>query len=170
VVVAVVTMRVVKVAGDTIIHVVAMWHRLVTAAGPVHMAPSLVGVVVTLVCLVNGIAVSPASAPQQTVQELRFVEAALGAILFALGIAIYELGILRRAGAEQKSAAATEKLAEEKPAEVGTVFVVGSRVTHKDRGVGEVTKVDGEVVKVQFGNRSSYHLSRDLKPLLNQTL
>jgi hypothetical protein len=31
-------MRVVKVAGDTIIHVVAMWHRLVTATGPVHMA------------------------------------------------------------------------------------------------------------------------------------
>lgn len=37
-IVAVVAMRVVKVASDAIIHVVAMRHRLVAAAAPVHMA------------------------------------------------------------------------------------------------------------------------------------
>ena len=37
-VVAVVAMRVVKVAGDAIIRVAAVRYRLVTAAGPVHMA------------------------------------------------------------------------------------------------------------------------------------
>jgi hypothetical protein len=38
VVVAVVAVRVVKMAGDAIVDVVAVRHRLVTAAGVVHMA------------------------------------------------------------------------------------------------------------------------------------
>jgi hypothetical protein len=38
VIVAVVAMRVMKMAGDVIIHVVAMRHRLVAAAGAVYVA------------------------------------------------------------------------------------------------------------------------------------
>jgi len=38
VVVAVIAVRVVKMAGNAIIHVVAMRHRLVAAAGAMHMA------------------------------------------------------------------------------------------------------------------------------------
>lgn len=70
---------------------------------------AIIGGIVTLMCLVNGIAISPQSAVQQTVQELRYVEAALGAILFALGIAIHEIAVLRRVTAEKQSAAAVEK-------------------------------------------------------------
>lgn len=124
---------------------------------------AIIGGIVTLMCLVNGIAISPQSAVQQTVQELRYVEAALGAILFALGIAIHEIAVLRRVTAEKQSAAAVEK-----PADVPAAFHVGSRVKHTLWGVGEVTAVDGEVVTVKFddnSNRSSNHLSRDLKPL-----
>ncbi|MGA8756743.1 MAG: hypothetical protein WB611_10480 [Stellaceae bacterium] len=129
---------------------------------------AVIGGIVTLVCFVNGVSIFPESAPQQTVQELRFIEAALGAILFASGIEIYELHLLRRTGAEKKGSTAPEP-AKEKLEEVGSTFIVGSRVMHKDRGAGKVTKIDGDLVKVQFGSRSSYHLYRDLKPLSEQS-
>ena len=52
---------------------------------------AIIGVIVVIVGLVNGMAVTPASAPQQAVQELRFVEAAIGALMFAMGCAVYQL-------------------------------------------------------------------------------
>jgi hypothetical protein len=55
--------------------------------------------------------------------------------------------------------------AAENPWKVGTTFVVGSRVTHKDFGEGEVIDSWGNEVKVKFGNRTGYHPSRDLTPL-----
>ena len=56
----------------------------------------VVGIVITLWCFVNGIAVSPESAIQQQVQELRFAEAVLGLIVVAIGLAIHKLDQIRR--------------------------------------------------------------------------
>ncbi len=123
---------------------------------------SMIGGIVDVVCLTNGVLISPKSAPQQTVQELRFIEAALGAILFALGIVVHKIGVLDRAAAENSPVLATDK----RP-EVRATFEIGSAVRRTLHGAaGEVTAIDGEAVTVRWpDNRSSTHLSRDLKPL-----
>jgi hypothetical protein len=52
---------------------------------------AIIGALVALVTFIGGAMVSPHSAPQQAVQELRFVEAILGVAVMALGGIRYRL-------------------------------------------------------------------------------
>lgn len=52
---------------------------------------AILGGLVAIICFLNGFVISPGTAPQQAVQELRFVEAAIGVLVFALGIVIFQL-------------------------------------------------------------------------------
>jgi hypothetical protein len=58
---------------------------------PLGVIVAIVGGLAAVVCLLLGFVLDPTSAPQQAEQELRFVEAGLGALVFAIGIVIFQL-------------------------------------------------------------------------------
>jgi hypothetical protein len=60
------------------------------------VALAVLGGVIAVVTFMNGIGISPSNAPQQAVQELRFVEAILGLVVLGLGCVQYRRPIRGR--------------------------------------------------------------------------
>jgi hypothetical protein len=63
----------------------------VTDLKPLGVTVAIAGLLIAFFGFIAGFFVNPYYAPQQTVQELRYVIAAIGTVLFALGIVIFQL-------------------------------------------------------------------------------
>lgn len=72
------------------------------------------GGLITLVCFLSAIGVAPSSAPQQAVQELRYIEAMLGLLVMSAGGAIHQLGVIAAQVAKLR-AEATTRAAKDEP-------------------------------------------------------
>lgn len=56
-----------------------------------HTPLGIAGIAVALIGYIGGLVIAPQSAPQQAVQELRFIHGALGVVIFGLAVCAYAI-------------------------------------------------------------------------------